>query len=165
MSSVPSFTFRHSDALARWLAARGYLRITLEPTSLGHFYTRGALAGQEVTILIDTGAASTVADLNWLHENGVSTVATGRTGGGAGDALMPVHRVIGARLSIAGHELSSEPLLALDLSNVRATLAQRGVNAPQVVLGVDVFISRGAIIDYATNSLFLLNPAMMPTDS
>ena len=43
----------------------------------------------------------------------------------------------------------------MDLTHVNAALAQKGVAAVDVILGVDVFDAHAAVIDYGSGSLFL----------
>ncbi len=145
-------------SLAGWLAAHAYLRIPLEATGVGHFQAPGEISGHPVTILVDTGASSTVIDLEWARQRGFALEATGNHGGGAGTGALAIHRVPGAALSIAGVAITTPEPLALDLGNVAKALAAKGVKAPHAVLGADVMRSRRAIIDYGTATLYLCQP-------
>ena len=46
-------------------------------------------------------------------------------------------------------------LYAMDLIHVNAALALKGAAPVDVILGVDVFETHAAVIDYGTSSLFL----------
>jgi hypothetical protein len=145
-------------SLGDWLSAHAYLRIPLETTGVGHFQAPGEVSGHPVTILVDTGASSTVIDLEWARERGFALEATDRQGGGAGTGVLDIYRVPGAAISIAGVAIAAPEPLAVDLGNVVKALAAKGVKAPQVVLGADVMKPRNAIIDYGTAALYLCKP-------
>jgi predicted aspartyl protease len=142
-------------ALADWLAEHAYLRVPLETTGVGHFQASGEVSGHPVKILVDTGAASTVIDLEWARARGFALEATGMSGGGAGAGALDIYRVPGAAIRIAGIAIATPGPLAVDLGNVAKALAAKGMKAPQVVLGADVMNPRKAIIDYGTATLYL----------
>lgn len=145
-------------SLADWLSAHSYLRIPLETTGVGHFQAPGEISGHPVTILVDTGAASTVIDTEWARQRGFVLEATGLQGGGAGAGVLDIYRVPGAAISIAGVAIAAPSPLAVDLGSVAKALAAKGIRAPQVVLGADVMKPRKAIIDYGTAALYLCQP-------
>ena len=85
-----------------------------------------------------------------------------REAGGAGGAL-DQYRVDGAVLQLG----SLIPRLAgpagLDFEHVNAPLRANGSTEVDVILGADVFDAHAAVIDYATESLFLKAVAAEPT--
>ncbi|MBX9816127.1 MAG: hypothetical protein A4S12_13430 [Proteobacteria bacterium SG_bin5] len=137
------------------LAARGYRRIALTLLSTGHLQLAGAVGGQPVRVLLDTGAANTVADRDWALGAGFKLRPLGIKGAGAGSMALDLALVEGAELSIGGTRLSGIPVLAIDLREVRAALKQQGVEPPQLVLGADVLKAWGAVIDYRSATLWL----------
>ena len=50
--------------LTDFLTARGYLRVPLTRSGVGHFHTAGTLNGRSVEVLVDTGAACTVVAMS-----------------------------------------------------------------------------------------------------
>lgn len=134
---------------------KGFRPVALRPSTVGHFHVSGTLNGQPVEILIDTGASGTVVDRAWAESQKLPFVALTQTGGGVGGAQLALARIDGANLSLAGVALPGVSVVAIDLGSVAAQLRARGVEPPQVVVGVDVLRRWRAVIDYATNTLWL----------
>ncbi len=142
-------------SLIGFLEKTGFRRVPLSRTGVGHFETDGTLGDYPVRVLIDTGAASTVASLTRVREFGLDTRPLERCGAGAGGTNLEVYRVEGGHLRLGDVVPNLTTLLAMDLTHVNAALAQKGVNPVDVILGVDVFDAHEAVIDYGSASLFL----------
>ena len=140
--------------LAGFLSARGYQRLPLTRSVVGHFHTAGTLNGRPVEVLVDTGAASTVASMSVIRSLGLRTEWLNRDAGGAGGAL-DQYRVDGADLRLGSFVPRLRGLIGLDFDPVNATLRAQGSAEVDVILGVDVFDAHAAVIDYPTSSLFL----------
>jgi len=140
--------------LTDFLAAHGYVRVPLRRSVVGHFHTDGTLNGRPVEVLVDTGAAITVVAMSVVQAVGLRSEWLNREAGGAGGAL-DQYRVEGAVLQLG----SLIPRLAgpagLDFEHVNAPLRANGSAEVDVILGADVFDAHAAVIDYATESLFL----------
>jgi Aspartyl protease len=147
--------------LADFLAAHDYMRVPLRRSVLGHFHTNGTLNGRPVEVLVDTGAAITVVAMSVVQAIGLRTEWLNREAGGAGGAL-DQYRVEGAVLQLG----SLVPRLAgpagLDFEHINAPLRANGSTEVEVILGADVFDAHAAVIDYATESLFLRAVAANP---
>ena len=142
-------------SLAAFLESAGFRRVPLSRTGVGHFEAEGALNDHPVRVLIDTGAASTVASLSRVNEFGLEVKPLARCGAGAGRANLQVFKVDGAELRLGVVVPKVAALLAMDLAHVNAALAEKGVPSVDVILGVDVFDAHAAVIDYGSASLFL----------
>jgi hypothetical protein len=95
----------HSTQLAELLGRHAFRRHLLARNSLGHFQLAGQLGDRRLDILLDTGAASTVVDLGYCNSQGIAMRDTGRLGGGAGGAALPIHTLDGAVLTLDGLHL------------------------------------------------------------
>ena len=139
---------------------KGFRPVALRPSAVGHFHATGTLNGKPVEILIDTGASNSVVDRAWAEAQGLLLVAVNQTAGGVGGAALAAARVENVQLSIEGVPLPGAGVIAISLASVSAQLKARGVAPPQVVIGVDVLKRWRAVIDYATNTMWLApNPA------
>lgn len=141
--------------LAAFLEAARYRRVPLRKNGVGHFEADGTLNDRPVRVLIDTGAASTVVSLALATELNLEMKPLGRRGGGAGGANLEISQIVGAVLRLGSVVPRTRALIAMDLTHVNAALAQKGVTAADVILGVDVFEAQAAVIDYGSASLFL----------
>ena len=142
-------------SLASFLKAAGFRRVPLSRTGVGHFEVAGSLNDHLIRVLIDTGAASTIASLSRVREFGLQIEPLERCGAGAGGVNLQVFRVEGAELRLGDVVPKLATLLAMDLTHVNLALAQKGVDPVDVILGVDVFEAHEAVIDYGSASLFL----------
>lgn len=69
--------------LADFLTARGYLRVPLTRSGVGHFHTPGTLNGRPVEVLVDTGAACTVVAMSVVQALGLQSELLDHGAGGA----------------------------------------------------------------------------------
>ncbi len=141
--------------LADFLIARGYLRIPLTRSGVGHFHTAGTLNGRTVEVLVDTGAASTVVAMSVIREIGLHAEWLDSGAGGAGGTNLDQFRIDGADLRLGTFAPKMAGPVGLDFEHINAALAAQGSAEVDLILGVDVFDAHAAVIDYAGQSLFL----------
>jgi hypothetical protein len=137
------------------LQSTGYFRIPLQRSEVGHFHARGRLRQREVSILVDTGASSTIVSLALAHELDLVLSLHNEKGGGAGNAAMDVYVIEGASLDLQELCIRPRNLLAMDLSHANEALVASGAAPIEAILGLDVFETHAAVIDYQSQSLFL----------
>lgn len=149
------------STLTDFLTAHGYVRVPLRRSVVGHFHTDGALNGRPVEVLVDTGAGVTVVAMSVVEEVGLHSEWLNREAGGAGGAL-DQYRVEGAVLQLGSLIPRLAGPVGLDFEHVNASLRANGSAEVDVILGADVFDAHAAVIDYATESLFLKAVAAEP---
>ncbi|HEX8070758.1 MAG TPA: retropepsin-like aspartic protease [Pyrinomonadaceae bacterium] len=142
-------------SLAEFLQQHGYLQIPLDRSGVGHFHTDGSLNGRPISVLIDTGAASTVFSLALAQEMNLPLTKLSVRGGGAGAAELEVHQIQDAQFALGGIEPKVSGLLAMDLSHVNQALASKDSTPVDAILGVDVLEAHAAVIDYGSSALYL----------
>lgn len=147
--------------LTDFLAARGYLQVQLTRSGVGHFHTSGTLNGRSVEVLVDTGAACTVVAMSVVEALGLRSEWIDRGAGGAGGPL-DQFRVYGADFRLGSLSPRLVGPVGLDFEQVNAPLRAHGSAEVDMILGVDVFDAHAAIIDYASQSLFLKAVATEP---
>jgi Aspartyl protease len=152
---------RRVTELSDFLTARGYVRVPLTRSGVGHFHAPGTLNGRAVEVMVDTGAATTVVAMSVVKELGLRAEFIDSGAGGALDQFV-VH---GAELRLG----SLAPRLAgpagIDFDHINAPLRAHGSAEVDVILGQDVFDAHAAVIDYPSMSLFLKAVAVEPAAS
>lgn len=145
--------------LHEFLVARGYVRVELRRSLVGHFHAEGSLNGRRVEVLVDTGAATTVVSLAVVEEIGLRTEYVDANAGGAGGAL-DQYRVHGAVLQFGELTVRMRGPAGIDFAHINASLRANESTEVDMILGVDVFDAHAAVIEYATHSLYLrMEPA------
>ena len=142
-------------SLVEFLEREGYTRVPLSRSGVGHFHTDGSLDGRAVSVLVDTGAGSTVFSLDIAREMGLALTKLDMYGGGAGAAQLEVYQIGEARFRLGTITPKLGALLALDLTHVNQAAALRGSGPIDAVLGADVLEAHSAVIDYGSSSLYL----------
>lgn len=143
------------NGLTDFLTARGYVRVPLTRSGVGHFHTTGTLNGRPVEVLVDTGAACTVVAMSVVQELGLRSEWIDGDAGGAGGPL-DQFRIDGADLRLGSFVPRVAGPIGLDFEQVNAPLRAQGSAEVDVILGVDVFDAHAAVIDYSSQSLFLM---------
>jgi clan AA aspartic protease (TIGR02281 family) len=141
--------------LVSFLREQGYRQIPLSRSGVGHFHTEGLLNDRPVSVLVDTGAGSTVFSLEIAREIGLSLTKLSIFGGGAGAARLDIYSIEGARFLIGDTAPQVQSFMAMDLTHVNQAAAMRGSQSIDAVLGADVLEAHRAVIDYGSSSLFL----------
>jgi hypothetical protein len=142
-------------SLVEFLERNGYTRVPLTRSGIGHFHTDGMLEGRTVSVLVDTGAGSTVFGLAVARELGLALTKLDMYGGGAGAAQLDVYRIEEASFRLGEVVPQTAALLAMDLTHVNQAAALRGSGPIDAVLGADVLEAHSAVIDYGSSSLYL----------
>jgi len=142
-------------SLVEFLQQNGYTRIPLSKSGVGHFHAPGFLNDRSISVLIDTGAASTIFSHELARGMNLPMAKLSMMGGGAGAAQMEIHQIQDARFVIGGLSPRVRALLTMDLSHVNRALASKGSAPVDAILGVDVLEAHQAVIDYGSSSLYL----------
>lgn len=147
--------------LTDFLVARGYVRVPLTLSGVGHFHTVGTLNGRPVEVLVDSGASCTVVAMSVVHELGLRSEWIDSGAGGAGGAL-DQFLIYGADLRLGAFVPRVQGPVGLDFAHINAPLLAQGSAAVDVILGADAFDAHAAVLDYASQSLFLTETPAEP---
>jgi hypothetical protein len=140
--------------LADFLTARGYLRVPLTRSRVGHFHTAGTLNGRAVEVLVDSGASCTVVALSVVHDLGLRAEWIDNGAGGAGGAI-DQFLIHGADLRLGTFAPRVRGPVGLDFAHINAPLLAQESAPVDVILGADAFDAHAAVLDYPSQSLFL----------
>jgi len=142
-------------SLVEFLSRKGYTQISLSKNAVGHFQTNGFLNERKISVLIDTGASSTIFSFDVINEMNLPTTKVSAFGGGAGAAKIEIYQIHEARFALEEFTPQVRTLLAMDLSHVNEALKLKGAAPIEAVLGIDILEAHSAVIDYGSDSLFL----------
>lgn len=121
----------------------------------GHITVVVLLNGNNARLIVDTGAGATCIDTHALEQFNLRLSKRSRRGGGVGSSTMQLTHIARHKLELAGLDLSSFRLHAIDLSHVNASLASMRVKPIVGVLGADILLGRNAVIDYGRRCIIL----------
>jgi len=132
-----------------------YHKIPLKRNTVGHFILTIKYGTRDFKVILDTGASSTVLDLDSVRESGISPKKIEMTGGGVGTAEASIFVIPDEDVTINGLHIRVSSIYAMDLGHVNASLIQRASDRVQGVIGCDILIANEAIIDCKNNTLYL----------
>lgn len=132
-----------------------------------HIFTEGKLKGRPLRLLIDTGASKTVLDKKFLGENfphlPLEMNDMPATGAGTNTIQTEITEVSDFFLGNGKKKNSSSPLdkfpvAVMDLSHVNDTYAKIGQPPIQGVIGSDLLVHFGAVINFRKQRMKLILP-------
>ena len=154
-SRVPARRETASTVISSVLRAQGYVGVPTRRLRSGHYQAMAEVDGQRLSLIIDSGASTSVLDNASAVRLGVP-MRRGRTrvsGLGA-----PAQRALSARLDnvrLGTLRLDSIAVVVLDLSHVNQSLRDEGIDLADGVIGADLLAQRGAVFDFTSGVLYL----------
>ena len=148
---------QEKDLLEEFCLGQGYIAIPLRQSAVGHFEVRSIINGMPVVLILDTGASGTVLDRETAQRLELPLTETGTTGGGLGTAATEVATTRIASFAVGKLQLVDFTVAVIDFSHVNEALKKAGIDQRRDgVIGVDVLRRFQAVIDYGSNTLFVL---------
>lgn len=141
--------------LENFLVNNGYTVINLKKSIVGHFEVDVALNGNNVLMLLDTGASKSVLHNETAASLGLLLKQESNCGGGLGTSKAIVNSTIIDELKIGSIMIKSFPLYIMDFSHPIKGIEGRGGNKIDGVIGADILEPRSAIIEYNESKLYL----------
>jgi predicted aspartyl protease len=141
--------------LASFLGERGYVRVPMSRIPTGHFTIAGMADTTQLRVILDTGASHTVLDRRRAERFDLETTEREGRAAGLGTADQAVGTGALANVRFGPVHFETMPVAVLDLSHVNQALAMLGVEPIDGIVGADVLLGGDAVIDYATQSLYL----------
>jgi clan AA aspartic protease (TIGR02281 family) len=141
------------------LVSQAYRPVALTRTPVGHFSLKGTIDGRPVTLLLDTGASSTVVDRATADRLGLAARLVDNKGGGLGASGARTERAAVASVRLDGFTTHLDSVFVMDIATVNVALADNGAEAVDGVVGADVLMHGRAVIDYARGVLYLQDQA------
>ena len=144
-----------SSAINSVLRDRGYVGIPTRRLKSGHYQALAQVGGQQLSLLIDSGASTSILDNATAVRLGLSLRRSRTRVSGLG---APAQRALSGRLDdvrLGGLHLDSLPVVVLDLSHVNQSLRDEGIELADGVIGADLLAEREAVFDFTSGVLYL----------
>jgi clan AA aspartic protease (TIGR02281 family) len=144
-----------SSAINSVLRDRGYVGIPTRRLKSGHYQAMAEVDGQRLSLIIDSGASTSILDNGSAVRLGLSLRRSRTRVSGLG---APAQRALSARLDdvrLGALRLDSLPVMVLDLSHVNQSLQDEGIELADGVIGADFLAERQAVLDFTSGVLYL----------
>jgi clan AA aspartic protease (TIGR02281 family) len=137
------------------LRDRGYVGILTRRLRSGHYQATAQVEGQRLSLIIDSGASTSILDNASALRLGVPLRRSRARISGLG---APAQRALSARLDdvrLGALRLDSLAVMVLDLSHVNQSLRDEGIELADGVIGADLLAERSAVFDFTSGVLYL----------
>lgn len=144
-----------SSAINSVLRDQGYVGIPTRRLKSGHYQAMAQVDGQRLSLIIDSGASTSILDNASAVRLGLSLRRTRTRVSGLG---APAQRAMSGRLDdvrLGGLRLDSLPVVVLDLSHVNQSLREEGIELADGVIGADFLAEREAVFDFTSGVLYV----------
>lgn len=144
-----------SSAINSMLRERGYVGIPTRRLRSGHYQATAQVEGQRLSLIIDSGASTSILDNASALRLGVPLRRSRARISGLG---APAQRALSARLDdvrLGALRLDSLAVMVLDLSHVNQSLRDEGIELADGVIGADLLAERSAVFDFTSGVLYL----------
>ena len=140
-----------------FLGNQGFQQIQLAKNAIGHLMLTMTYDNQAFKVILDTGASTTVLDIELVRSLGMTAEKLDFSGGGLGTAQADVYQLPQRPLHIQGMSLGERQLVAMDIQYVNQALEGRDAGKVDGVLGSDLLVDHHAFIDCRGNYLYLMS--------
>ena len=144
-----------SSMINSMLRDQGYVGIPTRRLKSGHYQAMAQVDGQRLSLIIDSGASTSILDNATAVRLGLSLRRSRTRVSGLG---APAQRALNGRLDdvrLGALRLDSLPVVVLDLSHVNQSLRDEGIELADGVIGADLLAEREAVFDFTSGVLYL----------
>lgn len=144
-----------SSVINSVLRDRGYVGIPTRRLKSGHYQAMAEVDGQRLSLIIDSGASTSMLDNASAVRLGLSLRRSRTRVSGLG---APAQRAMSGRLDdvrLGALHLDSLPVVVLDLSHVNQSLRDEGIELADGVIGADLLAEREGVFDFTSGVLYL----------
>jgi clan AA aspartic protease (TIGR02281 family) len=144
-----------STAINSVLREQGYIGIPTRRLRSGHYQATAQVDGQRLSLIIDSGASTSILDNASAVRLGLSVRRSRTRVSGLG---APAQRALSGRLDdvrLGALRLDSLAVMVLDLSHVNQSLREDGIERADGVIGADLLAERRAVFDFTSGVLYL----------
>jgi predicted aspartyl protease len=141
--------------LAAFFASEGRWAVKLARSQSGLLDLPARFGGSHATLSLDTGAGRTCLDRATVRRLGLPTRPTDRRAVGAGVVDETVSYVALEDFWVGPCCLPTVEAVVTDFGHVNAARVERGDSPFDGLLGSDILVTRAAVLDYVTLTLYL----------
>jgi clan AA aspartic protease (TIGR02281 family) len=145
---------KRGSALAEHLESNGYVRMSLERTSIGQLLVQARINGQRMNMILDTGASHTLLHREAAERIGLESYTSSCKATGAGGSTDTLTAWL-EEFRLSEISLGPRTVPVIDLGSVNAKLENAGVSPVDGVVGVDVLAEADAVVEFEHGMLFL----------
>ena len=148
--------------LPTYLKSLGYIEVPFTITCVNHIVIQARANGQDVSLIVDTGASRTCFAESCAERLGL---ISGRVEPAASLALPKKTKALSKleSLEIGALHLTDFETWLVDFSYINLIVELKGEETCDGVLGADILRKTSAVIDYKCNKLYLkVQPAERP---
>ena len=140
--------------LPAYLKSLGYIEVPFTVTRVNHIVIQAKANGQDVTLIVDTGASRTCIAESCAERLGL---ISGRVEQAASLALPKKTKALSKleSLDIGSLHLTDFETWLVDFSYINMIVQMKGEEFCDGVLGADILMSKSAVIDYKCGKLYL----------
>lgn len=150
-------TIKDNIMIDGFLLNRGFQKILLNRNSVGHFILTVFYDDNPFKVILDTGASSTIFDIDFVRSLNVPLEQATFTGGGVGTSQAQVFQMPVKKIRIGTLVIRHVQPYAMSIAHINQALTERNSDKVEGVLGSDILTAYHAIIDYKNDHLYLLN--------
>lgn len=133
-----------------------YKKISFVISKSQHIIVTGKVNGIVGRFILDTGASNSCIAIEDEIKFNVIAIDNGSTATGAGSMGIQTKMSIGNVITLSYWKTNKATLISIDLSYVNQALQTHKVKPINGIIGADLLIAHKAIIDYQTQSLYLI---------
>jgi len=140
--------------LPAYLKSLGYIEVPVTVTRINHIVVQAKANGEDVTLIVDTGASRTCIAESTVERLGL---ISGRVGHAASVALPKKRKALSKleSLDIGSLHMTNIETWIVDFSYINMIVQMKGEEFCDGVLGADILTSKSAVIDYRCGKLYL----------
>lgn len=150
-----------TENIAQFLTSMGYIAIPFRQNVAGHLLINARINDVDGIYILDSGAGRTVIDAKQLDtlKLKLSHDETALTGGGVGAHGIENIPSYNNRIEINNFKIDDLAVAVMSLETAWESLAGVGAHEELFgIIGVDILRTGNAIIDFATMTLYLMQP-------
>jgi predicted aspartyl protease len=142
--------------LQKLLKKEKYRKIRFKVSRTQHLTIKAKINGVQGLFILDTGASNSCVGFESVDFFKLEATKSKTKAAGAGATGMLTQVATDNHLKIGTWKCTDFKLVIFDLSHVNEALRQHKTKMVHGIIGADVLLHGNAIIDYASNSLYLM---------